>query len=624
MGSARTDLSAQKQEDVATWKRNHESWLLPYLDIDGLSRNPSRLLLLLHYRTNHTLQDWFAHDCHHLKCAFSEGLLVIAYNPHCVVVHGDRDGDLREWESVGAHRGDIVGFPRAMATFEAQGRLAVVLKTVLDLLHGNEAPLGNDYWLLLVSRNFAKPPGPEDDVLSDALGRPFCAPHKLDIGRITRKLRARLDAASHALFIMQTDPEHVRTLLTRARSCLWLRNQSPLTLREELLRIVIGPMVRLERLPGSLTDALHVSLAVEKFSEDIEHGRCAPPQYQQAFHLFQKSLESLLLDLVLGMHALVGIQPAFEHLYCECGLGVCPHAPVTAEPDLLSWGLCELSDELTPWHHDFLIGCISDVLARAEGKQRDRVDNHLYAHLQDIAMVSEALTSLELHRPCVAPDLKVCGCRINESLPECPAEFSSLDKFLKISSAPSESPKDTIKRYRAEQAALNDFWRDIYKFKDTELRNMGFHIAMRLRYLQAITVHSRGGFTEALERRILAFTATADPKVTELIPVSPTSLDLFHRMFTPTATHKKTASIPWDDLVIALVDAGCTIEQKSGGSAVNFILPDRAGVGRVSIHRPHPDSRVNPIFLKDCARKVEKYFGWRREGFVERVRTPAG
>ncbi|TKA79371.1 hypothetical protein B0A55_02830 [Friedmanniomyces simplex] len=134
-----------EQEDVATWKRNHESWLLPYLDIDGLSRNPSRLLLLLHYRTHHTLQDWFAHDCLHLKCAFSEGLVMIAYNPHCVVVHENRYGDLREWESVAAHRGDIVGFPRAMATFEAQERLAVVLKTVVDLLHGNEAPLGNDH-----------------------------------------------------------------------------------------------------------------------------------------------------------------------------------------------------------------------------------------------------------------------------------------------------------------------------------------------------------------------------------------------------------------------------------------------------------------------------------------------
>ncbi|TKA79389.1 hypothetical protein B0A55_02829 [Friedmanniomyces simplex] len=245
---------------------------------------------------------------------------------------------------------------------------------------------------------------------------------------------------------------------------------------------------------------------------------------------------------------------------------------------------------------------------------------------------------------------------------------------------------------------------------------------MRLRYLQAIAVHSRGGFTEALERRILAFTGAADPKaslkcysfadpirqlptpspihtvrrheskpegdpdyavpangdqsessppnavaatstprkiksrpashpvaellppiilpptnpppaprhptistpLTEPIPVSPTSLDLFLRMFTPTATHKKTSSVPWDDLVAALVDAGCTVDQKSGGSAVNFILLDRAGAGRLSIHRPHPDSRVKPILLKDCARKVEKYFGWRREGFVERVRTPAG
>ena len=101
--------------------------------------------------------------------------------------------------------------------------------------------------------------------------------------------------------------------------------------------------------------------------------------------------------------------------------------------------------------------------------------------------------------------------------------------------------------------------------------------------------------------------------------VNAESLELFHRMYTPAATHKKTACVSWDDLVGAFADAGCTSRQKSG-SAVNFTCGPR-GTGMVSIHRPHPDPTINPIKLKEIAKKLEKYFGWTKESFVERERA---
>jgi len=91
-------------------------------------------------------------------------------------------------------------------------------------------------------------------------------------------------------------------------------------------------------------------------------------------------------------------------------------------------------------------------------------------------------------------------------------------------------------------------------------------------------------------------------------------------MFTPEATHKKTGCIAWKDFVAAMADAGCSMVQK-GGSAVSFVHQGVKGIGTVSVHRPHPDSRINPILLKDIARKIEKYFRWTKVSFVERVKS---
>ncbi|KAK3632832.1 hypothetical protein LTR56_016155 [Elasticomyces elasticus] len=102
------------------------------------------------------------------------------------------------------------------------------------------------------------------------------------------------------------------------------------------------------------------------------------------------------------------------------------------------------------------------------------------------------------------------------------------------------------------------------------------------------------------------------------IAVSEESFDLFVRMFTPLETHKGTPSVQWDDMVAAFADAGCRVQQ-GPGSAVNFTLTQK-DTGTVCIHKGHPDSRINPVSLKDYAKKLEMYFGWSKQVFVERPR----
>lgn len=58
-------------------------------------------------------------------------------------------------------------------------------------------------------------------------------------------------------------------------------------------------------------------------------------------------------------------------------------------------------------------------------------------------------------------------------------------------------------------------------------------------------------------------------------------------------------------------DIGFVIET-NGGSAFAFILEK---LGRVMVHRCHPDSILQIYYLWNIGTTFEKQFGWQREGF---------
>jgi hypothetical protein len=68
-----------------------------------------------------------------------------------------------------------------------------------------------------------------------------------------------------------------------------------------------------------------------------------------------------------------------------------------------------------------------------------------------------------------------------------------------------------------------------------------------------------------------------------------------------------------------MVDTGFTIVQ-SQGSAVTLKLEDYTdhGVNAIVLHRPHPKPIVNPVMLRRIAKRMQKWFGWQRETFVEK------
>lgn len=100
------------------------------------------------------------------------------------------------------------------------------------------------------------------------------------------------------------------------------------------------------------------------------------------------------------------------------------------------------------------------------------------------------------------------------------------------------------------------------------------------------------------------------------ISVSPTSMDVFRRMFVSFGKHSNS-NLRWGEFVKAMDDAGFPATWSTGGSAVVF--EDARGNGAIRLHQPHPDPSINPIMLRSFGKRMFKQFGWSIETFVEEV-----
>ncbi|KDQ57640.1 hypothetical protein JAAARDRAFT_35330 [Jaapia argillacea MUCL 33604] len=75
------------------------------------------------------------------------------------------------------------------------------------------------------------------------------------------------------------------------------------------------------------------------------------------------------------------------------------------------------------------------------------------------------------------------------------------------------------------------------------------------------------------------------------------------------------AGLKWDRFVQLMKEMGFTYVPSTAGSSVRFDPPnpkDRS----VTFHKPHPDSTIHPIMLKEFGKKLKDAYGWDEADFV--------
>ncbi|KAI4847264.1 hypothetical protein E4T44_04609 [Aureobasidium sp. EXF-8845] len=103
-----------------------------------------------------------------------------------------------------------------------------------------------------------------------------------------------------------------------------------------------------------------------------------------------------------------------------------------------------------------------------------------------------------------------------------------------------------------------------------------------------------------------------------LIPVKHDNMTILHHMF-PSCGEESQRSFSWQHFLNAMIDAGFSVLQ-SQGSAITLRQDEerREGVRTIVVHRPHLSPTINPVMLRSIAKRMTKWFGWRRELFIER------
>jgi hypothetical protein len=169
--------------------------LLPWLNVRVMKTNPAVLFALLHYRTAYAPQLWAAFDSRQLTLGWAAGWFDVDFSAKCVVMYGHQYGSLVDWEREAAHRGDTLGFPRAILVLEAQAYLMEVLCSIVEkILDGVDPsqPPRAEKWRDLVSHEDFRETGAVK-FWSPYTNQAFSKPPELDSSYLLTLAKARLE-----------------------------------------------------------------------------------------------------------------------------------------------------------------------------------------------------------------------------------------------------------------------------------------------------------------------------------------------------------------------------------------------------------------------------------------------
>lgn len=82
----------------------------------------------------------------------------------------------------------------------------------------------------------------------------------------------------------------------------------------------------------------------------------------------------------------------------------------------------------------------------------------------------------------------------------------------------------------------------------------------------------------------------------------------------PAEKNECKRGIDWQAFVHGMTAIGCSVTNSGGGGSE--VLFSHELFGKITFHKPHPESRVDTVKLHAWAQRLESRFGWSRERFV--------
>jgi hypothetical protein len=76
------------------------------------------------------------------------------------------------------------------------------------------------------------------------------------------------------------------------------------------------------------------------------------------------------------------------------------------------------------------------------------------------------------------------------------------------------------------------------------------------------------------------------------------------------------APMKWEQFLKIMREMGFEYDPTTAGSSVRFDPPDPRDKP-ITFHKPHPDTTLHPVRVKQFAKRLKKQYGWTEEDFMK-------
>ncbi|KAF2171385.1 hypothetical protein M409DRAFT_50831 [Zasmidium cellare ATCC 36951] len=597
-------------ENLSLQQRN--AFLVPYLNIETLVDDQSRLLSLLHNRSVWTLEEWVPFDAEQMRMGFQRGFLAEKFSTKCVGMFGEQFGQLLDWNKDACHSWAMVGYPLASLVLEAQAFLLSFLRKVVDLLYFLQTdPAYLQHCIRLGSQKIH----PDQDPDAAWLGKAAELVLWESINDI-RRLRHVVEQCDYLVDLEHLEPMSV---------------ESPGPSRYEMAFSVL-----------SFTTCKDLGDCLETMRRMIH----TDGDFRSSYNYWCTSNGTVKAKLKWDGEKIGGQKRLFEN-------------------DPLLWALLTLADspsDLGANNKSLAMRLIDDCLK--DPKERRRISPPFYAFLSKFALYDLMLSELHHLRPRLIPFNPETMLEHNEECwlalryPTHGPRKQSLEELhqikpllKKVCEKPWPKGKKDEKWHEEAQIIRQDMtrpgqfsWacvldpslcvacverrsrRSLLSWLTILAMSMRQRSKLRMTRLTAWSDEAENSSGEAspeinevdVQAARLAGTLTLseEPPPANTIEVNAESIRIFSRMFS--SGEESKGIVKWQQVVTAMADAGFAATH-CGGSAVSFCPIEGASMkGSIVFHKPHPEPNVDSVMLHMMGKRLRKWFGWGNETFVER------
>lgn len=434
-------------EQLRDQRKYRMGYMLPYLIVDDLSRDPTKLIGLLLHRTICRPEEWVPFDHAMLLSGWKQCTLSEKSADGCVIMHGDQFGKWSAFDSSAVHRNDACGAPRSLLILESQQTLMKFLRDLATVIldgakpsksskvpanitstdPGTDATAPRDLkvyteWLQFLDAN-QKKDQPWLSFGATFSNQPYSAAPTFDIDTMIDIAENRANEAQDELWLLQTDLEYFYDR-SRYHEATWF-DKIEKTLHRQIttakqkfdnigLIMTIKVVVQAREWQWLLDECQNVKRELQKSEREIRPGKPLPKEYERALVSLDGLLRGALCYHQSNLKRFLIRSPAFSKVFKVTGTTQHQHFgtgfilelrdyTTLHRDDRIGWCLFQLTQDFdnprVVFEPSAVLQYLDDFLSNCPRKDAERIDQEMQRCVSELAAIICMMKLLDLHRP---------------------------------------------------------------------------------------------------------------------------------------------------------------------------------------------------------------------------------